>query len=321
MTNKPEYLEIKNLTVSIENRIILQNLNLTIKENEVHVIMGPNGSGKSTLSKVLAGHPSYKIEQGSILFKGRNLLEIPAENRAHEGIFLAFQHPLEINGVTNYDFLHLAYNEKQKYLGKPEIGPLIFMELVQKVLEKLKMKEEFLTRNLNEGFSGGEKKKNEILQMLLLNPELIILDEIDSGLDVDAIKTIFETIANNKKENLSILVITHYPRIAEYLKATHFHIMLDGKIVRTGDNRIPNYIELYGYVDFQNYQKMLENYGRTYETFTHDFWTDNCRDFQQSYWKFHRQEEFEIDSYRYHQFLLLGTNWCTIPDFKETPKD
>jgi Fe-S cluster assembly ATP-binding protein len=247
-------LDIKRLEVSIENTIIIKNLDLKIDENEIHVIMGPNGSGKSTLSKLLAGHPSYEITKGSILFNEKDLKNLTPETRSHEGLFLAFQYPLEIEGVSNYDFLRIAYNEKQKYLGKEEVNPLEFMEIVQKFLIKLKMKNEFLTRNLNQGFSGGEKKRNEILQMLLLNPELIILDEIDSGLDVDALKIICDNILENKQKNSSLLVITHYPRILNYLKPNYVHIMIEGKIIKTGN------IELVNYIEKEGYEKLKESF-------------------------------------------------------------
>eukprot|EP01041_Mallomonas_annulata_P000027 gene27-30_t len=209
--------------------------------------MGPNGSGKSTLSKILAGHPAYEIEKGMIDFLGKNLSEMSPEKRAHEGLFLAFQYPIEIAGVTNYDFLRIAYNEKRKYLNEKELDPLEFMELTQKMLTKLKMKSEFLNRNLNEGFSGGEKKRNEILQMLLLDPKLIILDEIDSGLDIDAIKIICESIATNKAKDASLIIITHYPRILNYFKPNYVHIMIDGKIIKTGNLELIDLIENEGY--------------------------------------------------------------------------
>ena len=240
-------LEINNLRASIDTKEILKDFNLTIKKNEIHVIMGPNGCGKSTLSKVLAGHPSYEITSGKIEFFQKDLLSMAPEIRAHEGLFLAFQYPIEISGVTNYDFLRIAYNEKQKYLKEKELDPLEFMELTEKLLKKLKMKSEFLNRNLNEGFSGGEKKRNEILQMLLLNPNLIILDEIDSGLDMDAIKIICETIATNKAPDSSLLIITHYPKILSYFKPTHVHIMIDGKIIKSGNLEIIEYLEREGY--------------------------------------------------------------------------
>jgi Fe-S cluster assembly ATP-binding protein len=240
-------LTLKDLEASIENKIILNKLNLEVKENEIHVIMGPNGSGKSTLSKVLAGHPSYKINNGSIFFGNKNLLEMAPEERSHEGLFLAFQYPIEIPGVTNYDFLRIAYNEKRKYLKESELDPLEFMKLTEVLLKKLKIKNEFLNRNLNEGFSGGEKKRNEILQMLLLDPKLIILDEIDSGLDVDAIKVICEEINKNIAQNSSLIVITHYPRILNYLKPTHVHIMIEGKIIKTGNMELVEILEKDGY--------------------------------------------------------------------------
>jgi Fe-S cluster assembly ATP-binding protein len=244
-------LKIQNLEASIEKKKILKKLNLEINENEIHVIMGPNGSGKSTLSKILAGHPSYSIENGTVEFCDKNLLEMSPETRSHEGLFLAFQYPIEIAGVTNYDFLRIAYNEKQKYLKERELDPLEFMELTQILLDKLKIKNEFLNRNLNEGFSGGEKKRNEILQMLLLDPKLIILDELDSGLDIDAIKIICEGIIKNKQQNSSLLIITHYPKILEYLKPTHIHIMIDGKIIKSGHFELIEQLEKNGYNSFE----------------------------------------------------------------------
>lgn len=247
-----ELLKIRDLSASVEKKLILNKLTLTIHENEIHIIMGPNGSGKSTLSKLLAGHPSYVIENGTVDFCNKNLLEMAPEIRSHEGLFLAFQYPIEISGVTNYDFLRIAFNEKQKYLNLKEFDPLEFMELIQKLFQKLKIKEEFLNRNLNEGFSGGEKKRNEILQMLLLNPRLVILDEIDSGLDIDAIKLIFETISQNKISNSSLMIISHNPRILNYLKPTHVHIMVDGKIIKTGNLELIEALEKEGYDLFVN---------------------------------------------------------------------
>jgi Fe-S cluster assembly ATP-binding protein len=243
-------LNVNKLSANIKNTEILKEFNINIKENEIHVIMGPNGSGKSTFSKILAGHPSYEITSGEILFDNKNLLSLTPELRSHAGIFLAFQYPVEIPGVTNFDFLRIAYNEKQKYEQKSELDPLEFMEITQDLLKKLKMKPEFLNRNLNEGFSGGEKKRNEILQMLLLNPKLIILDEIDSGLDIDALKVICEGIVNNLTEGSSMVVITHYPRILNYLKPTHIHIMMDGKIIQTGHEELITILENKGYEAF-----------------------------------------------------------------------
>lgn len=248
-------LELKNIDASIENKKIIKNFNLTIEKNEIHVIMGPNGSGKSTLSKILAGHPSYSVDKGTISFCEQDLLEMSPEVRSHQGVFLAFQYPIEISGVTNYDFLRIAYNEKRKYEKEIELDPLEFMQLTQTMLQKLKMKPEFLNRNLNEGFSGGEKKRNEILQMLLLNPKLVILDEIDSGLDIDAIKIICDGIVNNLAKDSSLIVITHYPKILNYLKPTHVHIMIDGKIVKTGNLELIDYLEKEGYESFINSSK------------------------------------------------------------------
>ena len=245
-------LEIKHLEASIEDKKIIQDFNLSINPGEVHVIMGPNGSGKSTLSKILAGHPSYQVNGGEIVFDEKDLLDLSPEQRSHEGLFLAFQHPIEISGVTNYDFLRIAYNEKQKYLKKPELDPLEFMTLTQTFLTKLKMRNEFLNRNLNEGFSGGEKKRNEILQMLLLNPKLVILDEIDSGLDIDALKIICDIINENLNKNSSLIVITHYPKILQYLKPTFVHIMIQGKIVKTGGVELIEQLEKEGYSEFTN---------------------------------------------------------------------
>jgi Fe-S cluster assembly ATP-binding protein len=243
-------LTIKKLNASIDGVNIIKNFNLNIKENEIHVIMGPNGSGKSTLSKILAGHPSYQVNSGEINFCEKDLLFLDPETRSHEGLFLAFQYPIEIAGVSNYDFLRIAYNEKQKYENKPELDPLAFMELVQSLLKILKMRPEFLQRNLNEGFSGGEKKRNEILQMLLLNPKLVILDEIDSGLDIDALKIISDAINNNLLKNSSLLIITHYPRILNYLKPSYIHIMINGKIIKSGHMELVEMLESVGYEPF-----------------------------------------------------------------------
>lgn len=248
MTKK--ILEVKHLKASIENKEIIKDFNLTIFENEIHVIMGPNGSGKSTFSKLLVGHPSYIISDGEIRFCEMELVNLSPEKRSHHGLFLAFQYPIEISGVTNYDFLRIAYNEKQKFLNKEELNPLEFMSLVENLLKKLKIKSEFLYRNLNEGFSGGEKKRNEILQMLLLDPKLIILDEIDSGLDIDAMKIICENILENKNKNSSLLIITHYPKILDYLKPTHVHIMIDGQLKQTGNLELVNQLEKQGYQGF-----------------------------------------------------------------------
>jgi Fe-S cluster assembly ATP-binding protein len=243
-------LKIEHLRASIDGKDIIIDLNLEIKENEIHVIMGPNGCGKSTLSKLLAGHPSYQVISGKVTFLGLDLFSLPPETRSHEGLFLAFQYPVEIPGLTTFDFLRIAYNEKQKYLNKEELGPLDFINISKKWVEELEMRNEFLMRNLNEGFSGGEKKRNEILQMVILDPKLIILDEIDSGLDIDALKVICENINSKLSPNSSLLVITHNPKILKYLKPTFIHIMKDGNIVKTGKNEIIDQLEEHGYQYF-----------------------------------------------------------------------
>ena len=243
-------LDITNLKANIDDKPIIKNLSLSINNGETHVIMGPNGCGKSTLSKILAGHPSYEVENGNIIFDSNNLLDMDPEVRSHEGLFLAFQYPLEISGVTNFDFLRIAYNEKNKFHNLEELDPLEFMEITNELLNKLKIKPEFLNRDLNQGFSGGEKKRNEILQMLLLNPKLVILDEIDSGLDVDAIKIICDGITNNLEKNSSLLVITHYPKILTYLKPDFIHIMIDGKIIKTGGMELVHKLKETGYDAF-----------------------------------------------------------------------
>ena len=209
--------------------------------------MGPNGSGKSTFSKVLAGHPAYRILNGDILFKGFSILDLEPEQRSHLGIFLAFQYPIEIPGVSNEDFLRLAYNSKQKFYNKPEIDPIEFLSLIDKKLKLVQMSPAFLSRNVNEGFSGGEKKRNEILQMILLDSELAILDETDSGLDIDALKIISMGINKFMNSSKSILLITHYQRLLDYIKPTYVHVMQNGKIVKTGSAELAKELETKGY--------------------------------------------------------------------------
>ncbi len=240
-------LEVKNLYVSINDNEILKNLNLTINKGEIHAIMGPNGSGKSTFSKVLAGHPAYSVLQGDILFKGLSILDLEPEQRSHLGIFLAFQYPIEIPGVSNEDFLRLAYNSKQKFYNKPEIDPLEFLIIISEKLKLVNMSPVFLSRNVNEGFSGGEKKRNEILQMILLDSELAILDETDSGLDIDALKTISMGINNFMDSSKSILLITHYQRLLDYIKPDYVHVFQDGKIIKTGSAELAKELESKGY--------------------------------------------------------------------------
>ena len=240
-------LEIKELEVAINDNVILKNLNLTINKGEIHAIMGPNGSGKSTFSKVLAGHPAYKITHGQVSFKGSNILELEPEERSHLGIFLAFQYPIEIPGVTNEDFLRLAYNAKQKFYNKPTVDPIEFLTIIYEKLDLINMSPMFLNRNINEGFSGGEKKRNEILQMILLDSKLAILDETDSGLDIDALKTISLGINNFMNSSKSILLITHYQRLLDYIKPTYVHVMQDGKIIKTGSADLAKELEKKGY--------------------------------------------------------------------------
>lgn len=245
-------LDIKNLQVSIDGNKILKDLNLTINKGEIHAIMGPNGSGKSTFSKVLAGHPSYSVLNGEILFKGANILDLDPEERSHLGIFLAFQYPIEIPGVSNEDFLRLAYNSKQKFYNKSEIDPIEFLTIINEKLKFVNMSSTFLSRNVNEGFSGGEKKRNEILQMVLLDSELSILDETDSGLDIDALKIISNGINNFMNQNKSIILITHYQRLLDYVNPTYVHVMQDGKIIKTGSAELAKELEEKGYEWLQN---------------------------------------------------------------------
>ena len=240
-------LEIQNLRVSINDNEILKNLNLTVNKGEIHAIMGPNGSGKSTFSKVLAGHPAYSVLTGDIFFKGSSILDLEPEERSHLGIFLAFQYPIEIPGVSNEDFLRLAYNSKQKFYNKPEIDPIEFLTIVNEKLKLVSMSPLFLSRNVNEGFSGGEKKRNEILQMILLDSELSILDETDSGLDIDALKIISNGINNFMDESKSIILITHYQRLLDYINPTYVHVMQDGKIIKTGSAELAKELESKGY--------------------------------------------------------------------------
>ena len=240
-------LEIKDLQVSINDNKILKNLNLTVNKGEIHAIMGPNGSGKSTFSKVLAGHPAYSVLGGDIIFKGSSILDLEPEERSHLGIFLAFQYPIEIPGVSNEDFLRLAYNSKQVFLNKPEVDPIEFLTIIQEKLKLVQMSPLFLSRNVNEGFSGGEKKRNEILQMILLNSELSILDETDSGLDIDALKIISTGINNFMTPNKSIILITHYQRLLDYINPTYVHVMQNGKIIKTGSASLAKELESKGY--------------------------------------------------------------------------
>ena len=240
-------LEIKELKAAINENEILKNLNLQVNKGEIHAIMGPNGSGKSTFSKVLAGHPAYEVLSGEILFKGKSILNLEPEERSHLGIFLAFQYPIEIPGVSNEDFLRLAYNAKQKFNNDSEVDPLEFLSIINQKLKLVDMSPVFLSRNVNEGFSGGEKKRNEILQMTLLDSELSILDETDSGLDIDALKVISNGINKFMTKDKAIILITHYQRLLDYVKPDFVHVMQNGKITKTGTAELAKELEMKGY--------------------------------------------------------------------------
>ena len=244
--NKP-LLEVKNLKAAINTNEILKDLNLKVYKGEIHAIMGPNGSGKSTFSKVLAGHPAYEVLDGEILLNGTSILNLDPEEISHLGVFLAFQYPIEIPGVSNEDFLRLAYNAKQKFKKQPEVDPLEFLMIIDEKLKLVDMSSTFLSRNVNEGFSGGEKKRNEILQMILLDSELSILDETDSGLDIDALKIISKGINTFMSENKAIILITHYQRLLDYIKPDFVHVMQNGKIIKTGTAELAKELEMKGY--------------------------------------------------------------------------
>ena len=239
-------LVIKNLKASINNREILKGLNLKINPGEVHAIMGPNGSGKSTLANVLSGKNGYKIS-GEVKYLGESLNDIPVEERAQKGIFLAFQYPLEIPGVNTNNFLKTSLNTIKKAKGEKEIDTIAFLKLVKEKAKELGIDEKILSRQLNIGFSGGEKKKNEILQMKILDPNLIILDETDSGLDIDALKIISDGVNSSRSEKKSFLVITHYQRLLEYIKPDHVHVLSDGKIIKSGTSELALELEKKGY--------------------------------------------------------------------------
>jgi Fe-S cluster assembly ATP-binding protein len=242
-------LEIKNLKASIENKEILKGLNLNIKAGEVHAIMGPNASGKSTLSNILSGKKGYEIS-GEVRFENNNLLKLGIEERAHKGIFLAFQYPLEIPGVNTNNFLKTSLNAIKKARGEKELDAIEFLKLVKKKSSDLKIEEKILNRHLNVGFSGGEKKKNEILQMSILNPKLSILDETDSGLDIDALRIVSEGVNTLRGSKNSFLIITHYQRLLNYIKPDYVHVLKNGKIIKTGNFELALELEKKGYENF-----------------------------------------------------------------------
>ncbi|MEK6210275.1 MAG: Fe-S cluster assembly ATPase SufC [Pseudomonadota bacterium] len=245
--NAPVLLEVRGLTAKIGDRNILKGIDLTVRAGEVHAIMGPNGSGKSTFAKVLSGHPSHEVTGGEVLFEGRNLLELAPEERARAGLFLGFQYPIEVPGVTNSAFLRLAYNTVQGTRGKEELDPLEFDDLVREKMKLLDIDPSFLGRSLNAGFSGGEKKRNEILQMALLAPKLAVLDETDSGLDIDALRVVANGINKLHTPDNGIVLVTHYQRMLNYIVPDYVHVMEGGRIIRTGDKSLALELEARGY--------------------------------------------------------------------------
>lgn len=244
-------LTVKDLHVSVDNVQILKGINLEVKPGEIHAIMGPNGSGKSTLSKVIAGHPSYEVTSGEVTFdvnfEQKDLLEMEADERAKEGIFLAFQYPINIPGITNYDFLKTAFNSVCEYQGAPKLEDKDFKILLDEKVKLVEMDPQFLTRPVNEGFSGGEKKRNEILQMAVLNPRLALLDETDSGLDIDALKIVSGGINKLHTKNNAVIMVTHYQRLLDYVIPDFVHVLSDGKIVKSGGKELALRLEKEGY--------------------------------------------------------------------------
>ena len=240
-------LEVRGLRASVNGVEILKGLDFTVKRGEVHAIMGPNGSGKSTFAKVLAGHTAYEVTAGSVLFEGKNLFELAPEERARAGVFLAFQYPIEIPGVANSQFLRLTYNTVQAQRGQEELDPLEFDDFVREKMKLLEMSPEFLDRSVNEGFSGGEKKRNEILQMALLDPRLAILDETDSGLDIDALRIVSQGVNQLANKDNAIVLVTHYQRLLNYIVPDFVHVMEAGRIIKTGGKELALELETRGY--------------------------------------------------------------------------
>lgn len=247
MVKNSPILEIQGLKASVNDTQVIKGLNLTVNPGEIHAIMGKNGSGKSTFSKIVAGHSAYRVTEGDVLFNGESILEVEPEERSQKGIFLGFQYPIEIPGVSNADFLRLSCNARRKYQGLDELDPLEFFEFINQKLNVIDMDPSFLNRSVNEGFSGGEKKRNEILQMAVLDTKLSILDETDSGLDIDALKIVSRGINSLANESNAVILITHYQRLLDYIEPTFIHVMQDGKIIKTGDKSLAKELESKGY--------------------------------------------------------------------------
>jgi len=240
-------LKIENLEAGINGKQILKGINLEVNAGEVHAIMGPNGSGKSTMSNVLVGHPAYEVTAGTATFKGRNLLEMSAEERSHEGLFMSFQYPVEIPGVSMTNFMRTAINEKRKYQGLPPMAPTDFLKLIKEKRDLVKLDAKFMNRSVNEGFSGGEKKRNEIFQMAMLEPSLSILDETDSGLDIDALRIVADGVNRLKSAETAVIVITHYQRLLDYIKPDIVHVLYQGRIIKTAGPELALELEERGY--------------------------------------------------------------------------